>query len=1412
MNRRMSPISLTIVFFSILLMSANSAFAQDSSEPSPTMLNSEYRDDIDWFWFAPPPENPNAPPATPLTCPDAGQSTFSWHYARTSDSVIAPGPTPTSQIRDYVNWVSRPQRISGPCWAFATAAVIDIKYKILFDRYDLRDPADETCRIFHRKTDSTCTSLSVPMPHTSEESILSLRSYFTEYEGPTPHLDPRLFGRALSALGGGSLFSSRAENREFIFYPRWWSTYPYLPNSGSPLLKKQEDGGWLRNDVYTTFVRFSQPSFANLSAFVGHLRGNPLPVPYVRVTTGQKVCSQIYEPGCYENVKRALACGMTADQNYTISRGPLYVNVKVGPRNDMGFDHGNILIGWVDKLLSTGAENPDFTEAWSHLVGSWNWTAPIPAGQTNAGAVLVFDGQEMRDAAIGLLVGLEHASNFYFVPVILSELEPSGWRPAGATVDSGDPVTPSLCDQFSSCRWDWSFGRCLCRFSYLKDFTSGTVDFSQHYTNPDLDTDFDGVPDYADNCPLISNLTQKDLDGDGAGDACDVDADGDGVIRTLDEDDLNLYVGPDLNQNGYYEMSVPRVHRADPANYAPSIHDDPENPDVYSDRAMGAGYQIPWNIEDFHSFKNAHDLTVSIRERCNGQCNLNYDAGPDRTECLRRCGLLEIEHFPPQTALQAYPGEYSFACVYQNYFHPKCLRWVHMLLSLEKLWTTVRDSGQGPSLVQDYSFAVIEPVISEAIGRGVKMMEAWDASPNFSNFANMTLQTLKDYVNNLRFHPPSQAKLTPFHVQTLQAVSSVLNDARFNESQVAGIERSARSELPNLLQSINPCDAVHQASLFTFSEMKQGILDYCNYVSQGDPLQQVLCENEQLVFWKSFHPTTSHLDTMLPAEIRALPDLDTWLHDMYDVCSGNARILTPRVETSQTMDYGNSGVGSGGEVRVYVTHGLRVTFDYGVLTWSEHGWVPDVTTPTVPRVKIAGCPCVGDDFTQRLCDTRCPRTPVPSAVAAPEDTRFETWPSGSLYNQLWDPIGADDVRAWPGLDPKWVAAFGNNHLAEGLSYFKEKTIPANAGGDVFFTPSKFRDYDRALKTTPTPVVPSMDDSFRLLPELQTGEFTARICEQLDDVGENEITIRRAYSSSTPVDAQAYAGTLTVSFIENWIQSKIRIIPGIVEDGVWRNPLSRWSVGDWVLLTSDAGATLMELGKNQVVRSITPLSTDPGITGAAVVDTAVFKGFVLLRETPVGAVTSLRLLDARSATTVDVAGALVGLRDATLLVSADHLLVAGTRPGRGLQVFSVLPSGDVAKHLEWPLFHELTRVNGSPDRVLAKLGPLGAVIRLSSSGARVDGWIFLPGQLHGAAEVQGGLVFASGGFVFQVDRDFSLDSLKVYPKTGLGNGSLSHYQVAAAPSPTLIGDDKRVYTYNDAARRWVPKDLVKKVTP
>lgn len=49
-----------------------------------------------------------------------------------------------------------------------------------------------------------------------------------------------------------------------------------------------------------------------------------------------------------------------------------------------------------------------------------------------------------------------------------------------------------------------------------------------------VDTDEDGVEDYLDNCPLVSNTSQLDTDNDGQGDACDLDDDNDGLSDTLE--------------------------------------------------------------------------------------------------------------------------------------------------------------------------------------------------------------------------------------------------------------------------------------------------------------------------------------------------------------------------------------------------------------------------------------------------------------------------------------------------------------------------------------------------------------------------------------------------------------------------------------------------------------------------------------------------------------------------------------------------------------------------------------------------------------------------------------------------------------------------------------------------------------
>jgi DNA/RNA endonuclease G (NUC1) len=71
-------------------------------------------------------------------------------------------------------------------------------------------------------------------------------------------------------------------------------------------------------------------------------------------------------------------------------------------------------------------------------------------------------------------------------------------------------------------------------FSNLPEPIQRCVEAGTNGVNPPLDTDADGIPDTADNCPLVSNANQADLDNDGLGDVCDPDDDNDGVADATD--------------------------------------------------------------------------------------------------------------------------------------------------------------------------------------------------------------------------------------------------------------------------------------------------------------------------------------------------------------------------------------------------------------------------------------------------------------------------------------------------------------------------------------------------------------------------------------------------------------------------------------------------------------------------------------------------------------------------------------------------------------------------------------------------------------------------------------------------------------------------------------------------------------
>jgi DNA-binding beta-propeller fold protein YncE len=79
---------------------------------------------------------------------------------------------------------------------------------------------------------------------------------------------------------------------------------------------------------------------------------------------------------------------------------------------------------------------------------------------------------------------------------------------------------------------------------YVSDAGSNTVK-RLHYDDADLD----GVLDTSDNCVGLANPDQSNMDRDPLGDACDADADGDGVANGADKCPSSRR-GPDANHDG----------------------------------------------------------------------------------------------------------------------------------------------------------------------------------------------------------------------------------------------------------------------------------------------------------------------------------------------------------------------------------------------------------------------------------------------------------------------------------------------------------------------------------------------------------------------------------------------------------------------------------------------------------------------------------------------------------------------------------------------------------------------------------------------------------------------------------------------------------------------------------------------
>jgi hypothetical protein len=102
--------------------------------------------------------------------------------------------------------------------------------------------------------------------------------------------------------------------------------------------------------------------------------------------------------------------------------------------------------------------------------------------------------------------------------------------------------------------------------SNAKDVSTAGFDYRTGAGRFSLDADGDGFNHDSDNCPLVSNADQADLDGDAIGNACDPDIDGDNLTNAQESTLGTSPTNPDTDGDGLTDGEEVQVYLTNPLN------------------------------------------------------------------------------------------------------------------------------------------------------------------------------------------------------------------------------------------------------------------------------------------------------------------------------------------------------------------------------------------------------------------------------------------------------------------------------------------------------------------------------------------------------------------------------------------------------------------------------------------------------------------------------------------------------------------------------------------------------------------------------------------------------------------------------------------------------------------------------
>lgn len=327
-------------------------------------------------------------------------------------------------------------------------------------------------------------------------------------------------------------------------------------NTGTALLYHRDHGGW---------NGWSDPAFKIADLASISVTNNQYPVIFsINCATGIFDNETLNLPGNIVGDGLGTSVGSVYWAEAFVRKADGALAIIGDTRNSSTVDNGHLTIGLFDAVfpgLASGfGANVPVRRLGDVLNHGRAYIAAVDAGSTDNlhpsddGAVVGVEGLRQELNIYNLLgdptVKLRTSAPWSFATVNLSVVRDTAFINVPRQPCTGCPQNLPPPEMVTAVAIDPATGRLIGRALINVDGNASialrghTGNFivrvgsgdgaSQQVALVETDGDRDGVPDSRDNCRAVANANQRDSDGDGYGDACDADANNDGIVNSID--------------------------------------------------------------------------------------------------------------------------------------------------------------------------------------------------------------------------------------------------------------------------------------------------------------------------------------------------------------------------------------------------------------------------------------------------------------------------------------------------------------------------------------------------------------------------------------------------------------------------------------------------------------------------------------------------------------------------------------------------------------------------------------------------------------------------------------------------------------------------------------------------------------